>query len=141
MHQRRIILPLSVIFTMTLSLHADRFDWPQWRGLDRTGKTTEADLLEKWPESGPEQLWVSRDAGLGYSGPAVVGNRLVTMGLRGEAEQLICLDVETGQELWTVDVGGLYENGWGDGPRSTPTGLIAMPFSTTRPPCSPPRDR
>ena len=121
MHQRRIILPLSVIFTMTLSLHADRFDWPQWRGLDRTGKTTEADLLEKWPESGPEQLWVSRDAGLGYSGPAVVGNRLVTMGLRGEAEQLICLDVETGQELWTVDVGGLYENGWGDGPRSTPT--------------------
>ena len=78
---------------MTLSLNADRFDWPQWRGLDRTGRTTEADLLKEWPESGPEQLWVSRDAGLGYSGPAVVGNRLVTMGLRGEAEQLICLDV------------------------------------------------
>ena len=57
-------------------------DWPQWRGPARTDISAETDLLRQWPEggSGPKQLWVSRDAGIGYSGPAIVDNVLYTMG-------------------------------------------------------------
>lgn len=121
MHGRLIPLILCLVVVMTLSLAAETFDWPQWRGLQRTGKTAELGLLQTWPEEGPPLVWMNDDVGLGYSGPAVSGGRLVTLGARNDIEQLICLDVTNGDEQWAVDVGGLYENGWGDGPRSTPT--------------------
>ena len=31
-------------------------DWPQWRGPDRTGKSTETGLLKQWPAGGPPRL-------------------------------------------------------------------------------------
>ncbi len=96
-------------------------DWPGWRGADRTGRSDEAGLLKEWPEGGPKQLWVNRDAGVGYSSFSVVGGKLFTMGAREGVEQLLCLDAETGEELWATDVAGLLRNGWGDGPRSCPT--------------------
>jgi outer membrane protein assembly factor BamB len=43
------------------------------------------------------------------------------MGARQESEQVICLDATTGKELWATSLGPVYENNWGDGPRSTPT--------------------
>jgi outer membrane protein assembly factor BamB len=43
------------------------------------------------------------------------------MGARNGVEQLICLDVNSGKELWSTDLGAVFENNWGDGPRGTPT--------------------
>jgi outer membrane protein assembly factor BamB len=43
------------------------------------------------------------------------------MGARGDAEFAIAVDVETGTEAWSTKVGGLLENHWGNGPRSTPS--------------------
>ena len=34
---------------------------------------------------------------------------------------LLCLDANSGQELWATEVGPFLENGWGGGPRSTPS--------------------
>src|SRR5262249_823710 len=68
-------------------------------------------------------LWTYKDAGVGFSGPAVVGERLYTMGGRGEDEYVIALDVKTGQEVWHSKVGPLFtfrNNTWGDGPPSPP---------------------
>ncbi|MFP6886568.1 MAG: hypothetical protein VB997_03370, partial [Opitutales bacterium] len=42
-------------------------DWPGWRGTDRTDVSTETGLLQEWPEGGPRQVWLSKEAGLGYS--------------------------------------------------------------------------
>jgi outer membrane protein assembly factor BamB len=50
-----------------------------------------------------------------------VGNRLFTMGARGEEEFLIALDAERGTELWATSGGAIYTEGHGNGPRSTPT--------------------
>ena len=57
-------------------------NWPQWRGPSRTDISNESGLLRQWPggDAGPKQLWVSHDAGIGYSGPAVVDGVLYTMG-------------------------------------------------------------
>lgn len=96
-------------------------DWPQWRGADRDARSRETGLLQSWPKGGPRSLWVSDLGGLGYSGPAIVGQRLVTMGSRQGQTYLICLNVETGKELWSTLIGSTYENNWGDGPRGTPT--------------------
>ncbi len=99
-------------------------DWPQWRGPLRTGVSPEKGLLAQWPESGPTLLWCVADTGVGYSGPAVVGQTLYVMGTRGDTEQLIALDVTSGKERWAVPIGPLFTfagNSWGDGPRGTPT--------------------
>lgn len=108
----------TAVLTATPLLSAD---WPQWRGAGRVGHSPDTSILAPWPKSGPKQTWVFKDAGVGYSSFSIVGTRLFTMGARQESEQVICLDATTGKELWATSLGPVYENNWGDGPRSTPT--------------------
>ena len=96
-------------------------DWPQWRGPNRDDISKETGLLKQWPEGGPKLAWMNKDVGLGYSGYAIAGGKLFTVGLRGDTELLIALDTKTGKELWATPVGPMLKNGWGDGPRATPT--------------------
>jgi outer membrane protein assembly factor BamB len=96
-------------------------DWPQWRGPTRDDHSPDTGLLKEWPATGPKLVWLNKTAGLGYAGYSIVGNQLFTMGLRDEQELLIALDATTGKELWAAPVGAKYPNGWGDGPRMTPT--------------------
>ncbi|QOV88297.1 PQQ-binding-like beta-propeller repeat protein [Humisphaera borealis] len=96
-------------------------DWPQWRGPDRTDISKETGLLKQWPAGGPKLDWIYKDGGLGYAGFAVVGETLYTMGARGDTEMLIALNVKDGSQKWAVPIGALLTNGWGDGPRGTPT--------------------
>src|SRR5437016_943220 len=96
-------------------------DWPQWRGPDRTDISKETGLLREWPKDGPKLLWTYRDAGVGYSGMAVVGDRLYTMGSWDNKEFLFAVDLKTQKRLWATEIGPLLTNGYGDGPRGTPT--------------------
>jgi outer membrane protein assembly factor BamB len=96
-------------------------DWPQFRGPNRDDISAETNLLEEWPEGGPAQLWRSENAGLGFSGFSVVGDRLYTMGADNQAEFVLCLDATNGEEIWRRRIDERFQNGWGDGPRSTPT--------------------
>jgi outer membrane protein assembly factor BamB len=96
-------------------------DWPEWRGAGRTDRSPDTGLLKQWPAGGPKLTWLYKDAGLGYAGYSVVGDRLFTMGLRNDQEFLIALDTKTGTEVWHAAAGPKYPNGWGDGPRMTPT--------------------
>ena len=108
----------AALLTATLAPAAD---WPQWRGANRDDISAETGLLKKWPASGPKKVWMFDDAGLGYSGYSIVGDTLYTMGARDAVEYVIAVDVTTGKEKWSTEAGPLYTNGWGDGPRSTPT--------------------
>lgn len=96
-------------------------DWPQWRGPDRTDISKEKGLLAEWPGDGPKVDWIYKEGGLGYAGFAVVGDSLYTMGARGDVEMLIALSAADGKQKWAVPIGALLTNGWGDGPRGTPT--------------------
>jgi outer membrane protein assembly factor BamB len=117
-------LPALALPTVTAAptpSEVPRFDWPQWRGPDRSDISKEKDLLKDWPASGPRLLWTYQDAGAGFSGPSIVGDRLFSMGADAQSEYVFCLDVKKGTKLWAVEVGRRLDNGWGDGPRSTPT--------------------
>lgn len=96
-------------------------DWPQWRGPNRDDVSQEKGLLQEWPEGGPQRLWLFSDAGLGYSGFSIVGDALYTMGARDDREFLIAVAIEDGREKWSTDIAEMLENGYGNGPRSTPT--------------------
>jgi outer membrane protein assembly factor BamB len=96
-------------------------DWPQWRGVNRDGKTAETELLKVWPGGGPKQVWKIRGLGEGYSSSAVVGNRVYTQGQRDGVEYLIALDAATGKKVWEIANGRAYVERRGNGPRGTPT--------------------
>lgn len=112
------LLAMACLAILGTSILAD--DWLQWRGPNRTGVSNETGLLQEWPDGGPKQVWTFKDGGLGYAGFAVKGDNLVTMGLDGSDEFLLCLDANTGKEKWRTDFGSRFKNAWGDGPRSTP---------------------
>jgi outer membrane protein assembly factor BamB len=112
---------LLAFVILSFSVSAPALDWPQWRGADRTDISKETGLLKQWPAGGPKLVWLYKDAGLGYAGYAIAGGKLYTMGLRGDTELLIAVDTKHGQQLWAAAVGPILKNGWGDGPRATPT--------------------
>jgi outer membrane protein assembly factor BamB len=111
------VLPI----TWLLAVAANADDWPQYRGPDRSGVSREKGLLKGWPEKGPKLLWTFRNAGLGFSPPSIVGQRLYTMGTRGKVDFLYAIDTATGEELWATELGPARPADWGDGPCATPT--------------------
>ncbi|HEX5272828.1 MAG TPA: PQQ-binding-like beta-propeller repeat protein [Gemmataceae bacterium] len=120
----RLLLFLACLPALALpaiSAESARFDWPQWRGPDRNDISKENDLQKDWGAGGPDLLWTYKEAGAGYSGPSVVGNHYFSMGADEKQEYVFCLDAAKGTKVWSVPVGERLQNGWGDGPRSTPT--------------------
>jgi outer membrane protein assembly factor BamB len=95
-------------------------DWPQWRGPNRDGVSTETGLLSSWGPSGPPLAWKATGMGVGFSSVAVTGGRIYTMGDRGGAQTLMALDQANGKLLWSTRVGPMWEDEMG-GPRGTPT--------------------
>lgn len=96
-------------------------DWPGFRGADRSDVSKETGLLKKWPAEGPKKVWMFEGAGLGYSGYSIAAGTLYTSGARDSEEFLIAVDTVSGKEKWSTSIGALLTNGWGDGPRATPT--------------------
>jgi outer membrane protein assembly factor BamB len=114
----RTLLPVAIAGMALLVVAAD---WPQWRGPERNDVSRETGLLKTWPKDGPKLVWTFEQAGIGYAGPAVVGDHLYLMGANEKNEFLLAIDVKTGEKLWSCDIGAFYKNRYGSGPRSTPT--------------------
>ena len=117
---RRIVASM-VVRLSGIALLSSAADWPQWRGPDRSEVSQETGLLKQWPEGGPKQVWLYREAGIGYAGFAVAAGTLYTSGARGDQEYAVAVNAETGVEVWATELGPRLKNNWGDGPRGTPT--------------------
>ena len=109
---------LLLVLSLTLAQAAD---WPQWRGPDRDGISSETGLLASWPPGGPKVVWRVNGLGVGYSSFAIVGGKMYTQGQRGKQEFVLALDVKTGNKLWETATSRDFENDRGSGPRGTPT--------------------
>jgi len=98
-------------------------DWPGWRGPRRDGICQETGLLRQWPEGGPKLAWKATGLGEGYSGPAIVGSLLFTMGSRQGQQWVLALDwTKGGKTVWETPLGTVRHDGGGyAGPRATPT--------------------
>jgi outer membrane protein assembly factor BamB len=123
---------LSLVFVSSAA--AD--DWPQWLGPQRDSIWRETGIIETFPEAGLPVKWRAQVA-LGYSGPAVADGRVFVMDYvkrSGEVknnpggpdalegtERILCLDAETGQEIWQHAYDRPYKFSYGGGPRCTPT--------------------
>src|SRR5262249_18741105 len=75
-----------------------------------------------WEKTPPKVLW-KVPLGDGFSSFAVVGDRAFTMCKRGNRDIAVCLDANTGNEVWARDMAPSYidRQKQGAGPRSPPT--------------------
>ncbi len=109
------------LLVMPLVLGAIAAEWPQWRGPERNGISTETGLLKSWPSGGPPLLWKARGLGQGYAAFSISRGLLFTQGQRGDREFVLAIDVNSGKKAWETLTGEPFRERRGDGPRGTPT--------------------
>jgi glucose dehydrogenase len=113
--------PCLGLILLSFGMAATAADWPQWRGAARDGRSADAGLLEAWPQGGPHLLWKAQDLGVGYSGPAIAGDRLYIQGQRDGQQFVMAYDTRSGKQLWKTAAGKAFNGDRGNGPRGTPT--------------------
>ena len=114
------LLPTVLLLAAFGASAATADDWPQWRGMNRDGRSAETGLLGEWPEGGPPLAWRVSGLGGGFSSVAVTGGRIYTMGDLEDAQHVVALDEKDGSMVWKAKVGPTWEDRY-LGPRSTPT--------------------
>jgi len=112
---------LSLLLAPTLTFAAD---WPQFLGPTRDGHSPETGLKREWPKDGPPKLW-EISVGSGFSGPVVVGGKVLLFHRVGDEEVLQCWDAADSKPLkplWKVAAATGYVDDFrfDDGPRGTP---------------------
>lgn len=126
-HALHVITLVAATLSFPLSGVAD---WPQYRGPEGDGKSSESISDRPWSGGAPETLW-KIETPLGFSSFSVAGGRATTLISRDGREVCLTVDADTGEELWSATLGesdyghgggnaGASDNRGGDGPRSTP---------------------
>jgi outer membrane protein assembly factor BamB len=108
-----------VILTAAVCVFAQ--DWPQWRGPNRDDKVTGFEAPKQWPKE--LKLKWKTTVGKGDATPALVGDKLYVFTRQGDDEVTTCLEVGTGEELWTDKYAAQAVTGAPSrhpGPRSSP---------------------
>lgn len=136
-----MLLPVGAVLALAVVVAGDTsdralHDWPQWLGSQRDGVWRESGIVTKFPPGGPKVLW-RVPVGGGYSGPAVVGDRVYLMdrvrakdasgkparptraGIPGK-ERVVCFNAEDGRLIWKNEYDCLYKISFPAGPRTTP---------------------
>ncbi|MEM8962513.1 MAG: PQQ-binding-like beta-propeller repeat protein [Acidobacteriota bacterium] len=116
------VLLATVLVGLPAPSTAETTDWPQYRGPNRDGLSTETGLLTQWGAEGPAVAWRTKLGG-GYSGLAVADGKIFTLYSDDRREWLGAFSATDGKALWQVDLDKEFTNQFGNGPRSTP--LIA----------------
>jgi outer membrane protein assembly factor BamB len=82
-------------------------DWPQFRGPDGQGHSTEHGLPIEWSES-RNILWKTEIPGVGWSSPVVAGGKVwITSAVKernGGSLRVLAYDIATGRELVNTEV-------------------------------------
>jgi outer membrane protein assembly factor BamB len=110
---------LAMVLAAAAPLRAD--DWPNWRGPNHNGISTESGWLAQWPADGPPRLWKA-SVGTGFSSVAVANGRAYTMGNAQDTDTVFCFDAETGKVIWKHSYPCPLDAHWYEGgTSSTPT--------------------
>ncbi len=125
------LLASSLFFAVLVAASgAGAANWPQYRGPNGDGVSTEKLALTQWPATGLRPVW-KVPTPTGFGSFAVAEGKAFTVVRRmvegNDRETCVALDGQTGRELWEVPMslakydGGGDSGGGGDGPRTTPT--------------------
>jgi len=115
----------AMLFVVSVSAIAvnpcEAADWPNFRGPNHNGISSETGWSATWPEGGPKVLWKAT-LGTGFCSIAVSGSRAYTMGNIKDKDILYCFDAKTGEEIWKESYPcPLFNKDHEGGPSATPT--------------------
>ena len=104
-----------------LRTRKDGIDWPQFLGPSGNSQSPERGIRTAWPAAGPRIVW-QRKLGEGYGMPAISKGRLFQFDRVDDSARLVCLQSETGRQLWEFTYPTDYEDlyGYSNGPRCCP---------------------
>ena len=119
--QFKLGLLLACAGMVGMALPAMGKDWPQFRGPDLDGKSSETGLLKSWEGKAPALVWMGEGMGSGYGGVAVVGGRAFSTGNFKDGQGVVAVNIKDGKVLWTTALTeGEPKHGF-PGSRCTPT--------------------
>jgi outer membrane protein assembly factor BamB len=115
--------PLILSLIIFILFQACKPEVAQWRGAGRTGIYEETNLLNEWPENGPELLWAYKGIGKGYAAPSLLNDQIFVNGERDSSSFLLAFDL-SGKLLWEAPNGKEF---MGDGFSATYPGARSTP--------------
>lgn len=116
---KRIGVVLLALLMTISAAHAA--DWPQFRGPNRDGTSSETGLVKQWPAGGPQELWSYEGLGEGFSSIAIADGTVYTCGMIDKEGTLFAFD-QSGNVKYKVNYGPEWtKSGNYPGARTTPT--------------------
>ena len=111
---------IATLLVSAVSL-AQAADWPNWRGPDYNGISSETGWYEKWGSRGPKRLWTA-SVGTGFAAVSVADGRVFTIGNKANKDTVYARDEATGETLWKYTYSSpLSPNSYDGGPNAPPT--------------------
>ena len=116
------IFCLSFLLLISCNSPHNKSNDLQWRGSNRDGIFDEKNLLDSWPEGGPELLWHYDSLGRGHSSASFGGNKVFYLGtnVKDSITSLFAFSMD-GELLWKKPMGPDWMTTW---PAQRPTPLI-----------------
>ena len=79
-------------------------EWPWWMGPNYDGRSTDTNLLKRWPPGGPTLVWKASDIGQGFSSVTVAQGTVYITGEKDGKLMLSAFDMQ-GKRKWEVEHG------------------------------------
>ena len=113
MSKRSVAYCTSILLLVSAPLAAE--NWPQWRGPNLNGATTEKNLPTTWSTT-ENVLWKVDLPGIGGSSPIVWEDRIfiIAQDTKAKKTYAACLNRKDGSLLWKHHIGGAYTNRQGN---------------------------
>jgi outer membrane protein assembly factor BamB len=94
---------MAILVVMSSATVAPAADWPGWRGPSGDGTVVDAGVPLRW-SANEHVAWKVPIPGVGHSSPIVWGRRIFVTTCVDNDRLLICMDRDTGRELWRTTV-------------------------------------
>jgi outer membrane protein assembly factor BamB len=107
--------------TLFMSFNANAQVINNWRGPDRDGKYPETNLMNVWPEAGPEKLWSYESLGKGFTSTSIDNGKIYITGIEGETGYLHILSLKGQLEKKIAYGSEIFSPSGFPGSRSSPT--------------------
>ncbi len=115
--KKKLIIGIAVLMLIGVNLYAQ--EPSHWRGPEASGVYPDKELLDFWPEEGPEMIWHIDSMGKGFSSPVFANNKIYLTGVHEETGYIFIMD-KNGNLLKKYSYGGEFTESY-PGARSSVT--------------------